>query len=139
MTGPAAPSHGAGTSPMSSTAPRRRAPTDERRSRFPWRQQQRHLGGVSQAEPLSGTSQVMSVTTARASRKTRPVNNPAEGRQTGHREKRFGGAQADSIASAAAWRSRRPTATGTPPCRMTMRRTSRRHRLRCFLSSALCG
>ena len=51
MTNPAAPSHGAGTSPMRSTAPRRRAPTDERRCRFPWRQQQRHLGGVSQAEP----------------------------------------------------------------------------------------
>ena len=32
------------------TAPRRRALTDERRCRFPWRQQQRHLGGVSQAE-----------------------------------------------------------------------------------------
>jgi hypothetical protein len=49
----AAPSHGAGTSPMRSTAPRRRAPTDERRCRFPWGQQQRHLGGVSQAERLT--------------------------------------------------------------------------------------
>ncbi|MGH3781499.1 MAG: cupin domain-containing protein [Pseudonocardiaceae bacterium] len=50
MTSPAAPSHGAGTSLMRNTAPRRRARTDERRCRFSCRQQ-RHLGGVSPADP----------------------------------------------------------------------------------------
>jgi hypothetical protein len=34
MTSPAAPSPGAATSPMTSTAPRRRALTDKRRCRF---------------------------------------------------------------------------------------------------------
>jgi hypothetical protein len=97
--------------PSHNVAPQTLSPTPERSRVTP-------DCGMSSCGSLSGTSQVMSVTTAGASRKTRPVHNPAEATNGSPREAiqwRAG----RSIASTAAWRSRRPTATGTPPRRIT--------------------
>src|SRR5947209_9134719 len=52
MTSPAAPSHGAATSPMRNTAPRRRAPTDQRRCRRTPQERPRTAGPPLRTSPL---------------------------------------------------------------------------------------